>query len=317
MTNVLIILTHPEHIRKQYYDHIREKFPGSTVNVVDHHSKVGPYLGSAEVVLTFDIMIADHVLSDAQNLKWIHALSTGTDSIEGLPSLRPEVILTSTRGIHGAPMSEAALMAMLALSRDLPRSVRNQDRRSWTRHLPRLLEGKTVGIFGVGVIGAALAPRCKALGMTVVGVDPIKRDVAGVDRMHGWDEVPRIIGDLDYVVLFIPSSATTQGIVNAELLLAMKPTAYLISLGRGEVIDEPALVGVLQQGRIAGAALDVFRKEPLPDDHPLWSMENVIITPHLGGLSDEYPKRAFPILDENIRRFLAGDIRNMINLIQR
>src|SRR3972149_1855819 len=244
MTNVLIILTHPEHIRKQYYDHIREKFPGSTVNVVDHHSKVGPYLGPAEVVLTFATMIADHVLSDAQNLKWIHALSTGTDSIEGLPSLRPEVILTSTRGIHGAPMSEAALMAMLALSRDLPRSVRNQDRRSWTRHVPRLLEGKTVGIFGVGVIGAALAPRCKALGMTVVGVDPIKRDGAGV-------------------------------------------------------------------------ALAVFRREPLPDDHPLWSMENVIITPHLGGLSDEYPKRAFPILDENMRRFLAGDIRNMINLIQR
>src|SRR3990172_9406852 len=317
MTNVLIILTYPEHLRRQYSDHIREKFPGSTVNVVDHHSKVGPYLGSAEVVLTFATMIADHVVKDAPNLKWIHAFSTGTDGIEGLPSLRPEVILTSTRGIHGAPMSEAALMAMLALSRNLPRSVRNQDRRSWTRHVPRLLEGKTVGIFGVGVIGAALAPRCKALGMTVVGVDPIKRDVAGVDRMHGWDEVPRIIGDLDYVVLFIPSSATTQGIVNAELLLAMKPTAYLISLGRGEVIDEPALVGVLQQGRIAGAALDVFRKEPLPDDHPLWSMENVIITPHLGGLSDEYPMRAFPILDENIRRFLAGDIRNMINLIQR
>jgi len=317
MINVLIIVTHPEHIRKQYYDHIRERFPGWTVNVVDHHSKVGPFIGAAEVLLTFDTMMADHVLSDAPNLKWIHAFSAGTYGIERLPSLRPEVILTSTRGIHGAPMSEAALSAMLALSRDLPRSVRNQDRRSWNRHLPRLLEGKTVGIFGVGGIGAALAPKCKALGMTVVGVDPIKRDVAGVDRMHGWDEVSRVIGDLDYVVLFIPSLPGTQGIVNAEVLSAMKPTAYLINLGRGEVIDETALVKILQEGRIAGAALDVFRKEPLSDDHPLWSMENVIVTPHLGGISDEYPKRAFPILDENMRRFLDGDTRNMINLIQR
>src|SRR3972149_4799585 len=145
MTNVLIILTHPEHIRKQYYDHIREKFPGSTVNVFHHHSKVGPYLGSAEVVLTFAPMIADHVVKHAPNLKWIHAFSTGTDGIEGLPSLRPEVILTSTRGIHGAPMSEAALMGILALSPVPPRSARPQAPHRWPRHFPRLLEGKTVG----------------------------------------------------------------------------------------------------------------------------------------------------------------------------
>ncbi len=316
MTNVLIILTDPEPVRRQYCEHIREQFPGFQVDVVDHHSKVGPYIGSTDVLLTFGTMMADRVLRDAPNLKWIHALSTGTDGIDDLPSLRPEVLLTSTRGVHGAPMSEAALLAMLALSRDLPRAVRNQDRRSWNRHVPRLLDGKTVGIFGVGIIGEALAPKCKALGMKVIGVDPIRRAAAGVDRMVGWDQVLRVMPDLDYVVLFIPSSPETRGIVNAEVLAAMKPTAYLVSLGRGDVIDDEALLRTLQEGRIAGAALDVFREEPLREDHPFWSLTNVIITPHLGGVSDEYPKRAFPIIDENMRRFVAGDRKNMINLVQ-
>ena len=124
------------------------------------------------------------------------------------------------------------------------------------------------------------------------------------------------MGDLDYVVLFIPSTTSTRGIVNADVLSRMKSTAFLVNLGRGEVLDEDALLKALQQGRIAGAALDVFRTEPLAEDHPFWSMDNVIVTAHLGGASDEYPRRAFPILDHNMRRFLAGDTANMINLIQ-
>ena len=313
--SVLILMNHPEQIRKQYYEGIRTKFPELTVNLVDHHSKVDPYIASAQVLLTYGTSMADHVLSEATQLRWIHALTTGTDGIDNLPSLRPEVLLTSTRGIHGAPMSEAALMAMLALSRDFPRAIRNQDHGAWERWPARLLEGKTVGILGVGLIGAALAPKCKALGMTVVGVDPIRRNVSGVDRMVAWDQVPQVIGDLDFVVLFVPSSPSTRGIINLELLAAMKPTAYLINLGRGEVLDDEALISILKEGRIAGAALDVFREEPLPQDHPFWSLKNIIITPHLGGTFDEYPKRALPIILENMRMFLAGDTANMINVV--
>ena len=314
--SVLILLDHPEPVRKQYYEGIRAKFPELTVNLVDHHSKIGPYIASAQVLLTYGMSMADHVLSEATQLRWIHAITTGTDGIENLPSLRPEVLLTSTRGIHGAPMSEAALMAMLALSRDFPRAMRNRNRRAWERWPARLLEGKTVGIFGVGLIGAALAPRCKALGMTVVGVDPIRRDVPGVDRMVAWDEVLQVVGELDFVVLFVPSSPSTRGMIDLEFLAAMKPTAYLINLGRGDVVDDDALIRILKEGRIAGAALDVFREEPLPQDHPYWSLENIIITPHLGGAFDEYPKRALPIIQENLRRFLAGDTDNMINVVK-
>ena len=315
--SVLILLNHPEPVRRKYYEGIRAEFPGLTVDVVDHHSKVGPYIASAQILLTYGMSMADHVLSEATQLRWIHALTTGTDGIDNLPSLRPEVLLTSTHGIHGAPMSEAALMAMLALNRDFPRAIRNRDRRAWERWPARLLEGKTVGIVGVGLIGAALAPRCKALGMTVVGVDPVQRSVPGVDRMVAWDQVMQVIGDLDFVVLFVPSSPSTRGMINLELLTAMKPTAYLVNLGRGDVLDDEALIRVLKEDRIAGAALDVFREEPLPQDHPFWSLGNIIITPHLGGAFDEYPERALPIIQENMRRFLAGDTVNMINIVKR
>lgn len=314
--SVLILMNHPEHIRKQYYDGIQATFPELTVNLVDHHSKVGPHIASAKVLLTYGVSMADHVLSEATHLRWIHALTTGTDGIDDLPSLRPEVLLTSTRGIHGAPVSEAALMAMLALNRDFPRAIRNQNRRVWERWPAGLLEGKTVGIFGVGAIGAALAPKCKALGMTVVGVNRTQRSVTGVDRMVAWDQVPQVIGDLDFVVLFVPSSPDTRGIINVDFLEAMKPTAYLINLGRGDVLDDEALIRILKEGRIAGAALDVFREEPLPRDHPFWSLKNIIITPHLGGAFDEYPRRALPIIQENMRRFLAGDTDNMINVVE-
>jgi phosphoglycerate dehydrogenase-like enzyme len=308
-------MNQPEQIRKQYFEGIKARFPGLTVNLVDHHGKVGPYIASAQVLLTYGTSMADHVLREASSLRWIHAMTTGTDGIDNLPSLRPEVLLTSTRGIHGAPMSEAALSAMLALYRDLPRTIRNQDRRVWERQPPRLLEGKTVGIFGIGLIGKALAPKCKALGMTVVGVDPITPSAPGVDRMVTLDQASQVIGEMDFVVLFIPSSAANRGIINLKILSAMKPTAYLINLGRGDVIDDDALFSTLERGRIAGAALDVFRVEPLPAEHPFWSLKNVIITPHLGGAFDEYPKRALPIIEENMRRFLGGDTQNMINVV--
>lgn len=315
MTKLLIVMTHPEPIRRQYADRLRAAFPELTVDVVDHHSKVDPYIGAADVLLTYGSMIDDSVLQKAANLKWIHAFTAGTDGIDNLPSLRPEVLLTSTRGIHGAPVSEAALMAMLALSRGFARTVRNHDRRIWERQRVTLLEGKTAGIFGLGAIGTVLAAKCKAMGMRVIGIDRVRREVEGVERVLGWDEGVQALAEIDYVVLLLPSSRETHGIVGAQFIAAMKPSAYLVSLGRGDVVDEQALVEALRRGRIAGAALDVFAREPLPADHPFWSLPNVIVTPHLGGVFDEYPKRALPIIEENLRRFLAGDYASLINLV--
>jgi phosphoglycerate dehydrogenase-like enzyme len=317
MTNLLILLTLPEKVRMQYYDHLRAKFPEVKVHMVEHHSKVGPYIGSADILVTFGPMMAEHVLQDATNLKWVQALGTGVDGIADRPSLRDNVMVTNLHGIHGAPVSEAAIMMMLALSRGLPRVVLNQERHQWDRFPTRLLKGKRVGIFGVGLIALELAPKCKAFGMTVVGISSAKRKVAGFDGMYARDELAAAVPEVDYLVLLTPYSPATHGIVGAKIFSAMKPTSYLINLARGGVVDEEALVKALKQGEIAGAALDVFTQEPLPEDHPFWTMENVLITPHLGGFYDAYPADALPVIETNVRRFLAGDTENMINVVKR
>ena len=317
MTSVLILLTLPDKVIAQYRDGLLARFPDLTIDAVNHHSKVAPYIGAAEVLITFGPMMAEHVLEAAPNLKWIQALGSGTDGIADRPSLRRDVVVTNIHGIHAPPVSEAAIMGMLALSRDLPRVLHNQDRRVWRRWPLRLLDGKTAGIFGLGVIAEGLAPRLKALGMRVVGISSTRRSVAGFDEVRGRDDLIEAVRDLDYLVLLTPYTPETRHIVGATVFAAMKPTSYLINLARGGVVDEEALIAALREGRIAGAALDVFAKEPLPEDHPFWSMENVIITPHLGGFYDEYPLRALPVIEHNMRCFLAGDSRGMMNVIPR
>lgn len=317
MTSLLILLAMPPDIQARYYSRLKATFPKLDINLVDHHSKVDPYIGGADILMTFGPMLTDRVVREAKNLKWIQALGTGVDNLIDLPSLRRDVIVTNIRGIHGPAMSEAAIMAMLALSRNFPRVVRNQDHHVWERWPASLLEGKTVGILGIGAIGEALAPRCKALGMTVVGISSAKRAVADFDRICGREELVTAVTALDYLVVLTPYSPETRKIVNSLVLSAMKPTAYFINLARGGVVDEQALINALEQGQIAGAALDVFGQEPLPPDHPFWSMKNVIITPHLGGFSVEHAERALPVIEENIRRFLSGETMHLLNIVNR
>jgi phosphoglycerate dehydrogenase-like enzyme len=174
-----------------------------------------------------------------------------------------------------------------------------------------------LGILGVGVIAEALAIRCKALGMTVVGISSAKREVTGFDRVYGREDLVSAVGSFDFFLVLTPYSSATRNLVNATVVSAMKPGSYFNNLARGGVVDEDALISALQSGQIAGAALDVFNEEPLPERHPLWEMKNVIVTPHLAGFYDGYVARALPVVVENIRRFLAGDIANMINVVRR
>jgi D-2-hydroxyacid dehydrogenase (NADP+) len=317
MTRVLILLTLPQEVTAQYRDRLRAAFPDIAVDVAAHHEEAEAMIAPAQVLVTFGPMLTDAVIANAANLRWIQALGTGVDNIVDLPSLKPDVLITNIRGIHGAAVSEAALMAMLALARGLPRAVRNQARQAWERWPARLVDGKTAAIVGVGLIAAELAPRLKALGMTVIGVTSAVRPVAGFDRMHHRDELRAVAGEADFLVLLTPHSPQTAGLIDATVFAAMKPTSYLVNLARGGVVDEAALIAALEQGRIAGAALDVFNEEPLPAGHLLWSMPNVIITPHAGGFYDDYPARALPVIEHNLRCFVAGDFGRMVNRIER
>lgn len=319
MPRLLILLTLPAEVIAQYRARLSVKFPTLAIDVADQHSDFKPLIAGADILLTFG-QVMKNLKADfatAGNLKWVQALGTGVDGIIDQPTLKPNVIVTNVHGIHGEPVSEAALAGMLALARDIPRAVRAQDRRDWLRWPAKLLSGKTVGIFGVGAIAERLAPKCKALGMTVIGISSAVRSVPGFDRMHARDELLHVVPDLDYLVLLTPYSPATHQIVGARMFRAMKPTSFLVNLARGGVVDEEALVEALRSRRIAGAALDVFQQEPLPAEHPLWTFENVIITTHQGGFCDVYVDLAMPTIEHNMRCFLAGELAKMINVVRR
>ncbi len=315
MTNVLVVLTFPPPIRERYANHLRAAFPSIKVDLVDHHAKVDPFIADADVLITFGPMMSDDVFAKGAKLKWVQALGSGVDGIADQASFRPETLLTNIRGIHGAPVAEAAIAAMLALARDIPRSVRNQDAHLWERWPSRVLRGKTVVIVGVGLIAEELAPLCKAFGMRVIGVTGAPREAAGFDAMEPTTRLRETLALADHVVLLSPHTPKTHRMIDAEMIAAMKRGALVVNLARGGVVDEAALIAALDAGHVAGAALDVFDTEPLPADHRFYRMRNTLVTAHLGGFNVEYPDQALPLVEENMRRFLAGDFDHMINLV--
>jgi phosphoglycerate dehydrogenase-like enzyme len=318
MHRLLILLTLPKEVRDVYVTRMRQRFPDLGIDVADGLAAAEPFMPQADVLITFGPHLHDGaILRTAANLKWVQALGTGVDGIVDQPHLPANVVVTNIRGIHGEAVSEAAIAAMLALGRRLPESIRNQDRRKWVRWPAKLIDRKTVGIYGIGLIAEALAPRCKALGMTVIGFTATKRDVPGFDRMHLRGELTKVAGELDFLVLLAPFTEETRNVINADVFAAMKPGSYLVNVARGGIVDEDALIAALDSGRLAGAALDVFQTEPLPPDHRLWSMPNIIVTPHLGGFCDTYAERALPTIEHNMACFLRGDITGMINVVQR
>jgi D-2-hydroxyacid dehydrogenase (NADP+) len=316
MPRVLILLTLPPNVREYYRSTLNTKFPQIDIEVVDHFSKAAPAIGPADVLITFGPMMKDEVFAAARQLKWVQALGTGVDGITDQPSLPKGVTVTNIRGIHGAPVSECAILGMLALSRSLPLSVHAQDEHVWKRPVPKLIDGKIAGIYGVGLIAEELAPRLKALGMTVIGFSSTIRQLPGFDRMHLRSELLQHVGELDHLILLVPYSDESCHVIDARVFAAMKPTSYLINVARGGIVDEDAMMKALESGQIAGAALDVFQTEPLPPDSPLWTTRNVIITPHLGGFCDVYAERAMPAIIHNMGCFLRGDIDSMVNRVQ-
>jgi len=315
--HVLIFLPWDESERFLYERIIAPRFPALTVQTVGSIDELKANVGRAEILMSFGVRLPPGIFAHASRLKWVHAFGTGVDGIADQETLHRDVLITSTKGIHGPPVAEAALASMLALSRDLPRSVRGQDRRVWDKWRMRLLDRKIVGILGVGAIAQALAPRCQAMGMTVVGISRTPRPAAGFDRIVPRSDLEHVVGDLDYLVLLLPLEPDTRHIVGDRVLAAMKPTSYLINVARGGVLNDAALVRALESKKLAGAALDVFDQEPLPVDHPFWRMPNVIITPHFGGYYDRYVEDSADQICRNLERFLAGRVAEMENVAAR
>ncbi|HEX2826489.1 MAG TPA: D-2-hydroxyacid dehydrogenase [Burkholderiales bacterium] len=269
--------------------------------------------------LSRDLRFSDHFpafgdsVSAAPNLKWVHFASTGISQYAWLQGLIDRgVKVTTSVGANGEPVGEIAICAMLMLARRFPRWLDSQRRHAWEpmrgAEVPRDLKGQTIVIVGVGTIGATLARFCRAIGMHVIGVrrSP-KRDDDPVDEMHPLSEFPKLLPRAHWVVLACPHTSETQHLLNARTLAMLPDGAYVMNVARGEIADEPALIGALQSGRLGGAYLDVFDREPLPPDSPLWGIPNVIVTPHNAQASAGNETRAFDIFAENLERLERGD----------
>jgi len=292
------------------------EFPGVEIVAATSREAALAQAGEARILVALDSRFDEGLIAAAPQLEWIQALSTGIEVIAGLKGLdRSRVIVTTTRGIHGPQMSEMTLMHMLALTHRLPRMLRNQQQHRWERWEQPLLWRKTVAILGVGAIAEALARCCKAFEMSVIGISRSERQVEHFDRVYPRTRIKEAVALADYLVVLAPHTRENAGIVDAGVLAAMKPEAYLVNVSRGGVIDEDALLDALRRGAIAGAGLDVFAVEPLPEDHPLWSMDNVMITPRLGGMSNVYVEQVLPVLRHNLAAFVSGDRDSMINRV--
>jgi phosphoglycerate dehydrogenase-like enzyme len=294
---------------------LRHRFPSLEITTATDLPQADDELGDVEVIVAAGHAFNDARLARAVKLDWIHAMTTGTDAITGARALKSTVIVTNTRGIHGPQMSEMAFMYMLNLARRYRSMLENQKQHVWQRWDQVRLYGKTVAILGVGLISEALAPRCKVFGMTVLGITRTPREVAGFDRMFSYGELEQAAALADFLVVLAPNSPETESMIDAKVLSAMKPTAFLINLARGALCDEEALLHALREKRIAGAGLDVFSTEPLPKESPFWDLENVMITAHCSGSSDDNLAMTWPIIETNMKCYLEGRASDMINVV--
>jgi D-2-hydroxyacid dehydrogenase (NADP+) len=284
---------------------VRVHAGGSTADVLNKAENASVLIGLAQT-------ITPALVAAAPRLQWIQALTTGVDPLLAL-GLSAEVIVTSARGVHGPQMSEMAFLHMLALARDLPRMIGNQQRQSWERWPQRLLLGKTAVLVGIGAISEELAQRCRVFGMRVIGISDARVAGPGFDEVRPRSELARSAAEADFLVVLAAYTPQTRGLISAEVMDALRPHAFLINLARGPVVDEAALIARLTARRFAGAGLDVFDVEPLPSDSPLWRLDNVLITPHLGGMSDSYGDQLLPLVVHNVSAFLGGQIDQMRN----
>ena len=306
-------------IESQHLERLRREFPDATFTVATTPELLDEVIGEAAAFVGGEPVSAE-MLTAAPNLRWIQVTSAG---VEGylIPELGERgIALTNFSGINAPPIADHVLAMLLAFARGLKPLLARQYEHAWPEADDTLVTfepaGQTIGIVGLGDIGEELATRASGLGMRVLGLQrhPPEQPPPGVERVLASEELPSLLAEADHVVLCLPLTDATAGIIGREELRQMRRTAYLYNVGRGGLIDQEALIAALRAGTIAGAGLDVVDPEPLPPDSPLWDLPNVIVTGHTAAVSPRNSERGIDLLIDNVRRFLAGDsLRNEVD----
>ncbi|MBB6675315.1 D-2-hydroxyacid dehydrogenase [Cohnella nanjingensis] len=295
---------------------IRESAPGWNVVFGKPRELDAALFREAEVVCGWWPAVASEGLKPDAKLRWVQTGSAGVDNLPLTDLERRGVILTTASGIHPIPMTETVFAMLLAFSRKLHHAIRRQVEGRWERAEGYgELRGLTIAIVGAGEIGAETARIAQAFGMRTLGIRRSGRPAQHFDRMYAMDALDEVLGQSDIVVNILPHTEETVRVFDAERFARMKPTSLFINIGRGTAVDTEALTEALRGGTIAGAGLDVFEPEPLPEGHPLWAMDNVILTPHIGGATEAYKQRMADLFAANLTAYIS-DGRPARNIVE-
>jgi phosphoglycerate dehydrogenase-like enzyme len=290
---------------------LRQDFPQLDISQLTDYENVAANIADIEIMFAFSLR--PDQFGAARKLRWIHSPSAAVHQFMFPELINSDVILTNARDVHGPVVAEHVLALIFALAKQIPQAVRYQQQGVWGQEAmwegdgrPREIAGAIVGLVGVGTIGRNVAKHAAALGMKVIAVreHPDKKPPEFVDEVYPTSQLHELLRRADYVVLAAPVTADTTGMIGREQLASMKSDACLINVGRGSLINEIDLADALRNKRIRGAALDVFEKEPLPVDSPLWDLENLLITPHTAGMTEKLWERHYTLFSENLRRYL-------------
>ncbi len=312
--NIVISTSHIFRAGKEYVDSIRDIAPEAQVEMIEQKDVSMDLLAKAEIFFGWPDV---KKLKETRSLRWLHLPSVGADRFAKRDLFyHSDCQLTCSRGVFGIPISEHVLCLLLSFSRAMPSYVEQRKKKVWQRLFrERDFFSSTVGIIGMGNIGTEVAKRVRALGAKVLGV---KRHPESkpefVDTIYGEDDIDYVLGQSDYVVIALPYTARTKGIISRERIGKMKPGASLINIARGGLVDQEALIEALKNGKLAGAGLDATDPEPLPEDNPIWQMPNVILTPHTSGSSQTNDARRFEIFCSNFKLYLDGKpLKNQVD----
>ena len=295
-------------------ERLARDFPQLEVVQRDSYEGIEQHLRDAEIIFT--ISLRSEQLAVASNLRWIHAPTAAVHQFLFPELINSDIMLTNSTEVHGPVVAEHVMALIFALAKKIPQAAVLQRNHVWGKegmwtdgYRPREIAGTTLGLIGVGSIGQRVARLATALGMRVIAVrEHVEKGAPpGVDLVLASSELDKLLTQSDFVVIAAPLISATRGLMNADRLRRMKSDGFLINVGRGPQVDEAALAEVLRSRRIAGAALDVFEHEPLPSDSPLWDLENLLITPHTGGLTAKLWDRHYELFSENLRQYLSHE----------
>jgi len=299
-------------VGEKHMEMVQQALPDARVYFGESGDELAAQGADPEILITWVTggghFIAEEYCMGLKNLKWIHGLSAGVEGVtQSAVATIPGLILTNAKGTHGVPISEHVLGYMIYHYLGFNRNRAAQAAQVWDRFIPQELYGKTISILGMGSIASDVAKRAKAFGMTVLGVKRTMADIEYVDEVLTNDRMDEAISRADTLVMLLPAMDETDKIMDAGKFAIMKDGAFFVNVGRGQTVDTAALVQALKSGKLSGAALDALDPEPLPAGHPLWSMDNVFITPHMSAQSPMYMHRAFQVFQNNVPYYLRGE----------